>query len=66
MRIERFHDCGGHALRCIVSDHRQGWAFRQEEDAVVTREVIRTEWHRVERDLLQFDLRAEALRRQAN
>ena len=66
MRIERFHECGGHALRCTVTDHRDGWEFRQEEDAVVTRKAIRTEWHRVEWDLVRFDLRADVLRRQRN
>ena len=66
MRIERTCDSGGHALRCIVTDHRQGWEFRQEEDAVVTRAVIRTEWHRIELDLMRFDLRVEALRQQSN
>lgn len=55
MRIERLITDHGHADRCIVTSHERGWRVRQERDAFVVRDVVRTDWHKVEWDLMRFD-----------
>jgi hypothetical protein len=37
---------------------------QEEEDATVVRHALREDWHRVERDIRLFDLRALALKSQ--
>jgi hypothetical protein len=48
----------------VVTECAQGWEVREEEGAVVKHDVIHDDWHRVERDLSLFDLRAATLRRE--
>jgi hypothetical protein len=58
MRIEHTVSREGHSLKCVVTDHPHGWAVRHEKDSVVIHDVVHRDWHRVERDLMLFDLRA--------
>jgi hypothetical protein len=64
MRIDHSLVHQDHTFRCVVTDHVQGWEVRREEDRVVVHDVIRDDWHRVERDLWLFDLSVAALRQQ--
>jgi len=52
-----------HTHQLIVCTGNDGWDIREEEDATVLMRVHRDDWHRVERDILLFDTRAEILRR---
>jgi hypothetical protein len=53
----------GHSLRLVVTPDSGGWEVREEEDAAVLRRVHRHDWHRVERDIWLFGLRAPVLTR---
>jgi hypothetical protein len=61
MRIEHSACAQGHAHRCLVTEHARGWQIQQEKDSVVIRNVVRDDWHRVERDLWLFDLETKSL-----
>ena len=50
-----------HARRLVVTADTVGWEVREEEDSVVVSRVHRSDWHRVERDILMFDMRARKL-----
>jgi hypothetical protein len=53
----------GHIHRFVVTQSLRGWDVREEEDSTVLRHTLREDWHRVERDVQLFDLRALALKR---
>jgi hypothetical protein len=42
----------------IVTDHPLGWHIREFRGQVVVRDVVRDDWHRVERDMRLFRFRA--------
>ena len=53
-----------HVHRLVIINHSDGWEVREEEDATVIHRAHRTDWHRVERDLLLFDVKARGLKRE--
>lgn len=48
----------GHVHRLVVTPEWRGWDVRHEVDDVVIRRVHREDWHRVERDVRLFSVRA--------
>jgi hypothetical protein len=48
--------------RFTVSDANTGWEVREEENSLVVRHVLYTDWHRVERAMMAFTLQALSLR----
>ena len=52
----------GHVHRLIVAIEIGGWEVREEHDSAVLRRIHRDDWHRVERDLQLFELKADALK----
>ena len=47
-----------HVHRLVIIADAHGWDVREEEDSAVVRLVHRTDWHRVERDVWLFDVKA--------
>ncbi len=64
MRIERSLINRGQVIRLLITQHAEGWQVREEQNSEVRHEVVRRDWHRVERDLRLFELMARALREQ--
>ncbi|MGE0445848.1 MAG: hypothetical protein AB7P99_11515 [Vicinamibacterales bacterium] len=62
MSLNRQFTHHSHVHRFVVSLGDRGWEVREEEDTVVLSRVQRVDWHRVERDIQQFERKAEALR----
>ena len=63
MSLDRLLNRHGHVHRLIVTNDLEGWEVREEEDAAVLRLTHRADWHRVERDMQLFEIRALALKR---
>ncbi len=61
MRVKNSAVVDGHVMSVTVTDSPGGWNVRHERDSIVIRTIVRDDWHRVERDLRLFRLRAEAL-----
>ena len=55
MILERCLVNHGHLHRFIVNHDSTGWDVREEEDAIVIREVHLDDWHRVERAVQRFE-----------
>lgn len=64
MRIERRLRKGDKQLTLVITDHGRGWKVRHEEGVNSAFDVVHDDWHRAERDLMLFDLRAAALRQE--
>lgn len=64
MRIERSVMFQDQAIRLLVTKCDQGWQVREEQGSLVLLDVIRDDWHRVERDLRLFEMKASVLREQ--
>lgn len=64
MHIERCLSKGDQKVRFVITDHERGWEVREDEGANAVSEVVYDDWHRAERDLKLFELRAAALRQQ--
>lgn len=62
MSLERNLTNHGRVHRFVVTNHLEGWEVREEEDSSVLRLVRRQDWHRVERDIQLFEIRALALK----
>ena len=45
----------GHTRRATVTRADQGWLFKEEDDTRLVRQVIYTDWHRVERAIRDFE-----------
>ncbi len=61
MVIDRRFRRDGHVHRFHVAPDSEGWRVREEEDALVLRDMHRDDWHRVERDRCLFELTALVL-----
>ena len=59
--FERHFINQGRVHRFVVTNDRKGWEVREEEDEAVLRRARRQDWHRVERDIQLFEMRALAL-----
>jgi len=64
MSLERQFTNQGRVYRFVVTNRLEGWEVREEEDSSVLRLVRRQDWHRVERDIHLFELRALALKKE--
>jgi hypothetical protein len=64
MSLDRLLNSHGHVHRFVVTGDLNGWEVREEEDSTVLRRTHREDWHRVERDILLFQIRATALKGQ--
>jgi hypothetical protein len=53
-----------HVHRFVVTADVGGWEVREEEDSTVVRRMHREDWHRVERDVQLFEIRAITLKRE--
>jgi hypothetical protein len=53
----------GHIHRFIVTSTPVGWEVLEETDSDVLHRVHRGDWHRVERDVLLFEVKALSLKR---
>ena len=62
MRISHSFSDNGHAIQLDVIHQSRGWEVRHQEDGETTRDVVYNDWHRVERAISAFDLKAAALR----
>ena len=62
MRISRSLTNTEHSIRFDVTNHANGWEVRQQEDSKTVRDVVYSDWHRVERALSSFDRQAAVLR----
>jgi len=62
MSVERHLTNHGRVHRFVVTNDVGGWEVREEEDSSVLRLVRRQDWHRVERDIQLFEIRALALK----
>jgi hypothetical protein len=51
-----------HVRRYSITPTMSGWEVREEQDSEVIRQTCYTDWHRVERAKLVFDLRVSSLR----
>jgi hypothetical protein len=54
--FELKHD--GHIDRVLVSPHTRGWEVVAERDSTILMRIYRDDWHRVERDVRLFQMRA--------
>ena len=63
MSLDRHFTNHGHVHRFLVANADDGWEVREEEDSAVVRQAHRRDWHRVERDVLLFEIKALALKR---
>ena len=64
MSLDRHLINHGHVHRFVVASDIGGWEVREEEDSAVLRRAHREDWHRVERDIQLFEIRALALKRE--
>jgi len=64
MSFDRHLTGHGHFYRFVVTKDPAGWEVREEEDTAVLRRAHREDWHRVERDIQLFEMRALALKRE--
>jgi hypothetical protein len=64
MSLDRLLNSYGHVHRFVVTSDLTGWEVREEEDSAILRRVHREDWHRVERDIQLFEIRAMALKGQ--
>ena len=62
--LNRFFNSHGQVHRFIVTSDLTGWEVREEEDSTVLRRTHREDWHRVERDVMLFQIRATSLKGQ--
>ena len=62
MSLNRDLTNDGHVHRFVVTQNHKGWEVREEEDSIILRAAHREDWHRVERDIRLFDIRALALK----
>ena len=62
MSLERQFTNQGRVYRFVVTNDLEGWEVREEEDSSVLRRARRQDWHRVERDIHLFEIRALALK----
>jgi hypothetical protein len=46
----------GHTRRATITKQSPGWLFRELDDTRVIREIVYTDWHRVERAMHIFEL----------
>jgi hypothetical protein len=46
----------GHLNRVTILRSREGWDVREERDDQVVRRVSYTDWHRVERVIIAFEM----------
>jgi hypothetical protein len=63
MSLDRHLISNGHVRRFVVTSDLKGWEVREEEDSAVLRRAHRDDWHRVERDVRLFEIKALALKR---
>jgi hypothetical protein len=56
----RERTASGHTDTLIVTKTAKGWEVRETHNRTVVRTQEYTDWHRVERALLTFDLQAPA------
>ena len=56
------HDSHVHRFAVVASSQR-GWDVIEEEDSTVLRQIHWEDWHRVERDILRFEIAVFALKR---
>ena len=63
MSLDRHLISNGHVRRFVVTSDLEGWEVREEEDSAVLRRAHRDDWHRVERDVRLFEIKALALKR---
>jgi hypothetical protein len=63
MSLDRHLNSHGHLHRFVITHNLEGWDVREEEDSIVLRQTHRDDWHRVERDIQLFEIRALALKR---
>jgi len=54
--LMREYVTAGHLNRVTVQRSREGWDIREERDDQVVRRVSYTDWHRVERLILAFEM----------
>ena len=64
MSLDRHLNSHGHVHRFVVTRDLEGWEVREEKDSAVLRRAHREDWHRVERDIRLFELRALELQRE--
>ena len=64
MSLNRLLVNHGHAHRFVVTTEQAGWEVREEEDLAVVRRAHRGDWHRVERDIQLFEIKALGLKRE--
>ncbi len=64
MSLDRHLNSNGHLHRFVIERSLEGWDVREEEDSIVLRHTHRDDWHRVERDMQLFEIRALALKRE--
>jgi hypothetical protein len=57
MSLERSHTHGGRTSRVVVTRGARGWDLREEVDDQIVKQATYTDWHRVERAMMVFDLR---------
>jgi hypothetical protein len=62
--LDRHLNSGGHVHRFVVTRDLEGWEVREEKDSAVLRRTHRKDWHRVEREIRLFEIRALALKRE--
>jgi len=58
--VTREQSRDGHTERVVVTRGLVGWDVREEQDSRVVRQVTYTDWHRVERAMQAFEMRADA------
>jgi hypothetical protein len=63
MSLDRFLNSHGQVHRFVVISDLEGWDVREEEDSTILRRAHREDWHRVERDVQLFEMKALALKR---
>jgi hypothetical protein len=63
MSLDRHLNSHGHVRRFVVVSDLEGWDVREEEDSTILRRAHREDWHRVERDVQLFEMKARALKR---
>jgi hypothetical protein len=65
MSFNRLLTNHGHVHRfVVVRTEHEGWEVREEEDSAILRRALREDWHRVERDIQLFEIRALGLKRE--
>jgi len=62
MSLDRHLNSCGHVHRFVVTRDIEGWEVREEKDSAILRRAHRNDWHRVERDMQLFEIRALALK----